>query len=220
MTFVIAECCVNWRDLDELHEMIRGAARAGAQAIKVQVYLPEHVKGHPREEDLKAIQIGPHEFEQIFEWCMKEGIELIGTPFYAEAVPWMNPFVRRWKVRYADRNNGRLTRTVAYTGKQILVSTQNPKDTYMRLNHGVYMFCVPEYPPLTFQMPQNFTKYRGFSSHYPSIIPPIIAAAKGALFVEVHVKLDSYSGDWVPIDEVVSVSMGDLKEMMRYVRAI
>jgi N,N'-diacetyllegionaminate synthase len=224
VTFVIAEACVNFRTLDEAATLIERSARAGVDAVKFQAYRPEDVRPHERYQELnKILMLGP-DCEYLKEVCDHNQVEFMCTPFYPKAVEMLSPFVRRWKIRYLDRNNVDLYAALRGDGRPVLVSCQGKRDTiFIRRpagkNNIIMMFCVPDYPPQHVQMPTHFGDKSGFSSHYPDWQVPLRAVRKGANYLEVHVKLDRYGDGWVPIDNAVSLKMKDLKRLVQEIRA-
>src|SRR5512133_2102742 len=115
--FIIAECGVNWRDLVDADDMIREAARAGADAVKFQAYKPMFINygdtvfrsdgsiapgypHHPRADELTRIALDESTIRYLYWRCQQHGVEFMATPFYPEAVNLLNPYVKRWKVRY------------------------------------------------------------------------------------------------------------------------
>jgi N-acetylneuraminate synthase len=224
MTFIIAECCVNYRSLDEAATMIEQAARAGADAVKFQAYRAEDVKAHPRYAELAHIMLLSPDVEYLKEVCDHNHIEFMCTPAYPQAITMLSPFVKRWKIRYMDRNNVALHTALREDHRPILVSCSGKRDTiFTRRAAGkaniIWMFCVPEYPPKEVHMPRSFGDKSGFSSHYPDRNVPLRAVRLGASFVEVHVKLNKYSDGWIPLDDAVSLTMKNLGWLVKQVRA-
>jgi hypothetical protein len=232
MIFVIAECGVNWRDLVDADDMIREAARAGADAVKFQAYntifstvricpeiwtrIPNAIY-HPRADELNAICLEESTIRYLYWRCQQHGIEFMCTPMYPKAVAMLDPYVKRWKIRHADRENEAILEAVRKTGKPALISNddwhENPgKDTI--LAEEIRMRCVPEYPPGTILCTKGH--YRAYSCHIPWIEDPITWAADGCLdYLEVHVRLDKYEPHYCPIDTAVSITMSELAELCR-----
>lgn len=220
--FIAAELGVNWRNMVEARRMIGLAKDAGADAVKFQVYKPEHVKGHPRQHELEDIILNPEKIKylkQIADGC---GIEFFATPYFLEAVDWLEEAsVKRYKIRYTDRHNPELLERIKSTGKPYIVSCDDPlKDIYEIDQNGILAFCIPLYPPPIMIVPKGFELYHGYSSHYPSIVPPLVAASRGCAYLEVHLKVDKYSGGYKPIDDAASITFSQLAELCRLVREI
>lgn len=222
MIFIAAECGVNWRNLTEARRMIGLAKDAGADAVKFQVYLPEHVKGHPRQKELEEIILNPERIKYLKQAADGCGIEFFATPFFEGAVDWLEvAAVKRYKIRFADRHNPELLKRIKSTGKPYIMSCDDPlKDIHAIDQHGKLAFCISGYPPPIMLVPGGFEFYHGYSSHYPSIVPPLVAAARGCQYLEVHLKQDKYSGGYKPIDDAASITFSQLAELCRLVREI
>lgn len=249
MVFIAVEIGVNFRDFHEVKRMIGLAKEAGADGVKFQVFNEQNIKGRPCQEgDLwqSPAQIFKHaREEELLELILKQsdlrflkdtahecGIEFFATPMYPEAVDMLeNVGVKRYKIRYADRNNEELISKANQTGKEILLSCDTtyldnmPLDAlHSDFDKWTFVFCVPEYPPKTIELPNRFGKYYdkfgGYSNHFPSISVPLAAAARGAEYIEVHVKQDKYCKGFKPIDDAVSITFSELKELVRLTREI
>lgn len=223
MTFIIAECGINWRNLDEADQMIQKSAEAGADAVKFQAYLPKEVKGHPRECELIKIILTEPDIRFLYWRCQAHEIEFMCTPDYIGAVKILNPYVKRWKVRFSDRANGALILRCAKTGKDILISGGNKCES----PHMIPLYCCPEYPPA--KEPEIFAYgntpaqlqeagYNGYSCHIPNWKHAAFAATHNDLgYLEVHVRLDKYEPPYCPIDTSVSITMSELAKLVQTV---
>lgn len=203
MTFIIAELGVNWRNLNEADEMIREAAAAGADAVKFQCYKPDMVEGHSRRRELIDIILDETAIRYLYWRCQAAGVEFMCTPMYPEAVDMLDPYVKRWKIRYADRDNYTLIEKCEETGKPMLISGKN-------------IFCIPEYPPgILPTYIEDKPEYIGISHHIPRTSG---VSFDGFNFVEVHVKRDHYPDNYCPIDNIVSITMSELAELIERLR--
>lgn len=231
MTYIIADACVNFRNLGEAGTIIKQAAHAGVDAVKFQAYRSEDVIGHERWQDLTRIVLLDREIRHLNIVCKHNHVEFMCTPMYLDAVKMLSPYVRRWKVRYNDRNDISLFQKIYNDPRPVLVSCSGIHDTiWLRTKHRrniVLMFCVPEYPPTEVKLLRNFKPMGGFSSHYADWTVPFEAVKLGADFLEIHVMLDDYCRDddeegprepWVPPDAPVSLNMTDLKKLVREIR--
>lgn len=215
MVFVIAECGVNWRDLVDADQMIKAAAEAGADAVKFQAYQPKFFGSygipdlsyegylfHPRAEELNQIALDKSTVRYLYWRCQQHGIEFVCTPMYPGAVAMLDPYVKRWKVRYADRENETILASCRATGKPMLIS-------------GTNLLCSPEYPPSN--EPLCGKGFTGFSCHFPNVDKAARAATIPEFqYLEVHVRLDHYEPPhYCPIDTAVSITMSELAELCR-----
>jgi sialic acid synthase SpsE len=218
MTFIIADACVNFRNIEEAKQIIRKCAGAGVDAVKFQAYKKGHpAPGHPRAHEIDAIVMNPQLAWELWQYCQVVDIEWMCTPMYPEAVAWLAPMLKRFKVRYADRHNINIRYEIwrHKEGKEVIISNSNPNT---KCDGFKCLYCVPEYPPKA--LPQaEWSKYDGFSSHYPDWHVPATEARHWNLeYLEVHVMLDEYEGGWDPIDRAVSLNITDLKKLVREVK--
>lgn len=244
MTFVIAELGVNWRNLNEADEMIREAAAAGADACKFQVFKPEFTpvkyyhkhgmkngqwvddimaiaSGHPRWEELNRIALDESAVRYLYWRCQAAGVEFMCTPMYLEAVDMLNTYVKRWKVRYADKDNFEIIRKCVGNGKKPLIVSRDspfPHPGVIRMESAA-LYCCPEYPPKEWPSSLKFKGMNGYSCHIPVWEHAAFAAKYHKLeYLEVHVKRDHYPDAYCPIDNSVSITMSELAELCRRVK--
>ena len=219
MTTIIGDCCVNYRDIEEAKQLIRECASAGVDICKFQAYRKGHpAPGHPRAKEIDAIVMTPAMARELHEECKRVGIEFLCTAMYPEAVAWLAPMLKRFKIRFADRDSGPIWAQIQKyrMDKEVLVSVDIPIDHKLQVTKTLY--CVPEYPP-THNIHEDLSQYDGFSSHYPDWrIPAEMAAFYHLEYLEVHVMLDEYEGGWDPIDSAVSLSITDLKKLVKEVK--
>jgi len=232
MVLIVAEVGVNFKDIREAEAMIGLAKRAGADAVKFQVYSKENlynvfpggdVLRDPKCEQLMKIMLDKDKLQHLKNVADGAGIEFFATPMFPEAVDWLNDIgVNRFKIRYADRCNAPILKKAQDTGKQVIISCSMTytiiSDTWYQpdFNKLSLMWCIPEYPPEEIVLPQTFSVFTGFSNHYPSIVPPLAAAARGAKIIEVHVKQEKTT----PIDDAVSITFQELGELVKLVRVM
>ena len=218
MTFIVAEVGVNFNDIREAEAMIGLAKRSGADAVKFQVYNEDIIKNNPQHDQLMHIMLNKDKLQHLKNVADGAGIEFFATPMFIEAVDWLNEIgVERFKIRFNDRCNKELITKVINTGKQVIVSCDSidPNNrTWTFIANVLMMYCIPEYPPKVAVMPQMFNTFEGYSNHLPLVSPPLLAAARGAKIVEVHVK----QGGTKPIDDAVSITFQELSELVRLVR--
>lgn len=235
MVFIAAELGVNFRDFREVKRMIGLAKDAGVDGVKFQVFRDEHIKGHPREAEMHDLILKQSDIQFLRDTADECGIEFFATPMYPEAVDMLEKVgVKRYKIRYADRCNNDLINAILKTNKKVLLSCDKAYLDHLMYGKGSevvfnpaiihYIYCIPEYPPPLDEIyfPADFgdSLFNGYSNHYPSISVPLAAAARGAKYIEVHVKQDKYPKGYKPIDDAVSLTFSDLKELVRLTREI
>ena len=229
--FIIAECGVNWTSLDEAESMIYLAAKAGADAVKFQVYNKEQVAQHPAADQLLNILLSPGDLKRLKTYSDNIGIEFMATPMYLGAVEMLEEIgVTRYKIREADCIYIPLLTAVMNTGKQIIISSNRVPAALTRfiyenrllpVTNTVHMYCIPKYPPelLDFHKSpiQYYTGgYYGYSNHFPTPESILIAAARGCKFFEIHAKLNHTT----PLDDAVSLTFKELENTIIKIKQI
>jgi sialic acid synthase SpsE len=221
VVLVIAEIGSNHGgSLKEAKHMIRESKKAGADAVKFQLYHTEDL-GYSGDlyHQVKNAELTPDNLNELKQYCDALNMEFLCTPFirtgFIDILEQIN--VERFKIRCADRNDKELISKAINTGKQVIISCDfiDPNNRiWSSLDNICLMYCIPEYPPKVVVMPQLFNTFEGYSNHYPSIAPPLAAAARGAKILEVHVKQKGTT----PIDDAVSITFEELTELVRLVR--
>lgn len=150
-----------------------------------------------------------NQFKAIAEFCELEGVEFLCTPYSVQWVRWLDPLVKRWKIRAADCRNKKLIEACVKTGKPIIMSISSYDESYTnnywlryayREEYGArlfdptfgggFLYCVPRYPPNPTEMWLRCIqdhKFEGLSDHTPNLVAAIIAKAFGAQIIEKHV---------------------------------
>lgn len=250
--FVIAEAGSNWKkgsldeDLKQARELIKVASDAGADAVKFQTYKAEtvyvhdagksdYLKGQGVHEDINKIfdhLSMPYEMiPELSEYCKKEGILFMSTPFSVPDAKEINPYVGIHKVASFEINHNRLLQYLASTQKPLIVSTG--ASTYEDIDFAMNLVnkakvsllqCTSKYPaPLESLnlsvIPKLQKKYNvpvGLSDHSTDpIIAPLVAVGYGASIIEKHFTLDrSLPGP----DHPFALEPHDLKRMIEYIR--
>lgn len=134
--FVIAEAGSNHNgSLEQALRLVDVAARAGADAVKFQVFRADRL--YPRDagqteylkldtpihEVIAAMEMPYAWLETLAARCTELGIEFMASAFDAESVDWIDPFVRLHKVASYELAHHPLIRHVAAKGKPLLLST-------------------------------------------------------------------------------------------------
>lgn len=143
-TFIIAEAGSNWKcgsyeeDLKQARELIKIAAKAGADAVKFQTYKADTVYADKAGKSEYLSDKGfTQEINEIFEYlsmpyemiselekiCQEENIIFMSTPFSIEDAKNIDPYVPIHKIASFEINHVRLLKYLAKTGKPILIST-------------------------------------------------------------------------------------------------
>ena len=140
--YIIAEAGVNHNgDYDLAIRLIDEAVKAGAHAIKWQIYKAETlcVKESPRfwswegEQDEEGTQFDSYslldkfpldDYRKLADYCREKGIEFMATPFDEEAIAFMESIqVNSYKISSSDCTNIPLIKKIARLQKPIVLST-------------------------------------------------------------------------------------------------
>ena len=227
MVFLIAEIGVNWDgDFVLVEQMIRKAKEFGFNAVKFQAYNLEIVKEHPESSRLMKSTITKENIAKIDELAKKNGIEWFCTPMYLDAVDFVDPYVKRFKIRFSEgskfveNNSNELVEKILGKNKETIISSEKtPEKCNQYENPKIkWLYCVPKYPCSISDF--NFSDlglFNGFSNHCPKIIAPITASILGAEIIEIHVTSDK-SKDF--IDNPVSFDYEEQKIILKHIREI
>ncbi|MGI0056056.1 MAG: N-acetylneuraminate synthase family protein [Nitrosarchaeum sp.] len=175
--FIIAEAGSNWKcgsyedDLNQARNLIKIAAKAGADAVKFQTYRPETTyvsnpgssnylsqTGFTKNiDDIFAEHSMPYEMmSELVQSCNKENILFMSTPFSVQDAEIIDQYVSIHKIASFEINHVRLLDFLAKTNKPIIISTG--ASTYDEIdfcveriqNHGnnkiILMQCTSKYP--------------------------------------------------------------------------
>lgn len=137
--FVIAEIGINHNgSMDVTRQLIEGAARSGADAVKFQKRTPEMCTprhqwdverdtpwGRMRYIDYRhRVELGPDEYAAIDRMCKENGIEWFASCWDVEAVGFIERFKPAlYKSASASLTDHELLRAMKSTGKPLMMST-------------------------------------------------------------------------------------------------
>jgi N-acetylneuraminate synthase len=229
-TFVIAEAGSNWKcgtfdeDLQRAKDLIKVASRAGADAVKFQTYkaetvyvsnagksdyLDEHGIKQNINDIFKHLSMPYEMIPNLAEFCEKENILFMSTPFSVEDAKQINKFAQIHKVASFELNHVPLLEFLASTKKPIIISTG--ASTYDEIDFAVNLLrerrnnkisllqCTSRYPaPIDAlnlsvipKMKKRYGCAVGLSDHsMDPIIAPIMMVALGGPIIEKHFTLD------------------------------
>ena len=174
--YFIAEVSANHAGkLENIFEIIRLAAKAGADCIKIQTYTADsmtidadneyfRIKGGlwdgRRLYDLYEEAGTPYEWhEKIIKECKKYNLDFLSTPFDREAVDFLEDLgVEAYKIASFELVDIPLIEYAASKGKPVIISTgmgdadeiQDALDACKRMgnNNIILLKCCSEYPAL------------------------------------------------------------------------
>jgi len=225
MVFIISEIGVNWEgNFELLKSMVNGAKKAGCDAVKFQAFNKELVEKHPESSRLLKSAISSDIIGRVNEICKDEGIEWFCTPMYPQAVDFLNPYVKRYKIREFDgrqileNSDSEIFKKILSTGKEVIISTEKNPRICKYYNHPKikWLYCIPKYPSNYEDHDfKHIGNFHGFSNHCRQIIIPLMATILGSEIIEVHITSDK-SKDF--IDNNVSFDYYELDQLVRYIR--
>jgi len=239
--YVVAEAGVNFRDDLELGKaFVEEAAAAGADAVKFQTHVPG---AEMVESEMEALDMGDlfdrmgvyalsmDEHRELKACCKDHGVTFLSTPFSPAAVERLEQLgVGAFKIGSGELTNHHLLRTIADTGKPMIVSTgmhdmATVRETYKLLDEHasefMFLYCISEYPtePSDFnlglieRMGEEFGVPVGFSDHSTGVEAAAVAMARGAALVEKHFTIDRRLPGG---DQEVSIEPEELEKLVEY----
>jgi N,N'-diacetyllegionaminate synthase len=193
--FLVAEIGANHDgDPDRCLELVRAAAEAGADAIKLQTYTAAELvadpgrvvswgpEGEEREEPIGAmfdrLALPREAHRAVFDEARKLGMEAFSTPFSLPAVKFLGDLgVPGWKIASSDIAYREMLEAVAATGKPVIMSTGKHSlaevDQAISVLKGagcqqiVLLHCIAQYPAPMAEM--NLRSIPALQGLYPDI---------------------------------------------------
>jgi sialic acid synthase SpsE len=208
---IIAECGVNWDNLDQAFEMIEKSKEAGCAYTKFQLYDEQVIKDSPLQVELTERMLTRKDAAELFDHGTKIGQPVIFTPMFVEAVDWIAdmgcPLV---KIRYNDRHNIMLINSALDVGVPVLMSVDQRHTAFYKDPAVKLLYCVPKYPasPKDYEfVSADFSTgaypgapiFAGVSDHTKDNFIMALARLYGAEFCECHVMLsgtEPIEADW------------------------
>ena len=219
MTFIIAEAGVNHGGrMETAMRLIEAAANAGADAVKFQLF-----KDRPAIEHLRLSEA---EITRLAGYCGFEGIEFMCTPFYVEAVAFLDPLVKRHKIASGWTKDRRIFEAARATGKHVIASlgSKDEQSLFYPLDSFSpsvsFLHCVSQYP-----CPDDKANLKrlhalwimGYSDHTVGTLACVSAAAMGAKIIEKHLTLDKTAEG---PDHSCSAEPAEFAAMVRDIRRV
>jgi sialic acid synthase SpsE len=237
-TFIVAELGINHNGDPALaRRLVREAAAAGADAVKLQTYVTElrAARDSPIHENLRRCELGHDAQRELQRLAHELGVVFFSTPFDAASVAFLERLeVPLYKIASCDLVNHALLREVAATGRPVLLSRgmadRAEIDAAVELlaRRGcavALLHCVSAYPTPAAHaslrairtLAEAYDRPVGFSDHTLGIEVAALAVAAGACVIEKHFTLDrSMSGP----DQALSADPAEMRSLVARVRAV
>jgi len=222
--YVIAEIGVNHEcSIKMAKKLIDLAVEGGAHAAKFQTYKAEKLasKNSPaywnikKEKTLSQYKLFKKfdkfdysHYRELYFYCKKKKIEFASTPFDEEAVNFLNPFLKFFKIASADINNLPLLKEIAKKKKPVIISTGASfikevkfAESFLK-KHGcpevVIMHCILNYPTIDKNanlnmikdikkiFPKNIIGYSDHTGPDDNMLNLTVAFLFGAKIIEKH----------------------------------
>ncbi|MBP5448781.1 MAG: N-acetylneuraminate synthase family protein, partial [Spirochaetales bacterium] len=230
-SFILAEIGLNHnKDVSLACRMIDDAIKSGADGVKFQTYITEHLMtvDNPAYKIFKDLELSADEFRQIAQFCKSKNVPFISTPFCHETVELLAELdVPAFKIASSDITYLDLIGRIAEYGKPVILSTgmsdfreiDNAVETILRKNNNqiIIFHCISKYPPAEEDLCLNaiavlknrYSHFRiGFSDHTLNPTAAVAAHALGATFFEKHFTSDrSLPGP----DQQISTNPAEMK---------
>jgi N,N'-diacetyllegionaminate synthase len=237
--YIIAEAGINHNnDLKQAKKMVATAKKAGANAIKFQIFEAEELCSTKSEyyELFKSLELSKKVWREISDYSKKQGIVFTASIFGESSADFLDeldsPF---FKFASADITHLPLLEYVAGKKKPMLLScgmaTIGEVEEAVNLirNNGndqiMLMHCVSNYPTkyeesnirVIKTLKDIFQVPVGFSDHSLGIIAPLAAVSLGADLIEKHYTLDR---ELPGPDHSLSIEPNELEDLVKNSRII
>lgn len=240
--FVIAEIGNNHEGSRAVAQtMIEKAAAAGADAVKLQTFDPDHyvsARDVERLQRLRKFRLSTDDLAQLVHVAKANGVIFFSTPFDLGSVALLDPLVPVFKIASGDNTFYPLLERVADTGKPIIVSggmatidelrraVQTIQSRWARHNADpglAVLHCVSSYPAppeeaniAAIGSLRELGLTVGYSDHTLGIDAAILAVAAGARIVEKHFTLDKNYSSFR--DHQLSADPAEMRELVERIR--
>ena len=236
---VVAEVGNNHEgDVGAAEEMIRTAAAAGADAVKLQVFRTELFtapEDGARFERLRSFELSRAEVTHLHDVARDVGVAFLATPLDLESASFLEPLVDAFKIASGDNLFLPLLRHVAASGRPVVVSAGLSDEARITRSvdflreHGAQgrvaaLQCTTSYPapPETANLAsigwlgERLGCPVGYSDHTLGNDVCVLAVAAGARIIEKHYTLDHETSDFR--DHQLSADPQQLAELVVGVR--
>ena len=241
--WIVAEIGVNHEgDEAVAADLIRKAAKAGADAVKFQTYTPENYISTEQPERFDRVTrfcLSRDAFRRLAEVAREENILFFSTPLHQSDVDFLDEIAPLFKVSSGDLTHLDLIRHIAGKGKPMIISTGagsrdevaaavgaacDVRPELARNGELLLMHCVCAYPTAAEDtnlrnigwLVQEFGLPVGYSDHTLGTKACELAVAAGAVSLEKH--FTYRKEDQAFHDHHISADPDDLAQLVEAVR--
>jgi N-acetylneuraminate synthase len=195
-SYVIAEIGSNWNTLDDCLFSIAAVKRAGASAVKFQLYTHKEMYGvggtMPGELPRDWVPKMAAEAQEV-------GIDFLCSAFSADGVKFLDPYVKYHKVASSEISDLSILAAIMETGKRPILSTGSAQMHEIQVacsyfSNPILLYCCAEYPARHVDLrwvrhlESLFRCECGFSDHTDHIFGLALEALRqGVPYYEKHV---------------------------------
>lgn len=220
--FLVAELSANHaQSLTKAHRLIDMAAKAGADAIKIQLYRPDELAARRGGGEAPAPWSGslldlyrqgatPWEWtDELFAHARELGLVAFGSAFSVEAVEYLKAHCSAAiKISAYESEDDEICAAAQHSGLPVIASLSGYGTGLRCSDNLALLHCVSRYPSpcASMLLSHGLRRVRfmvevcGLSDHSVCITTAQLAVALGASIIEVHVMLDDSEYDSPPLD--------------------
>ena len=221
-------------DVEVARAIVRAAAAAGAQAIKLQTFGAERFVAPSDERrfaQLKRFELSGDEVRSLAQEAKDAGVAFISTPLDLESVDLLEPIADALKVASGDLDFFPLLRRVAATDRPLVLSSgvsdlpriHRALDEVLAvrgsLDDVALLHCTSAYPSPAADANLRAIPYLadrlpvriGFSDHTLGLDAAPLAVALGARIIEKHMTLEGIESDFR--DHALSLTPPQMAEL-------
>jgi N,N'-diacetyllegionaminate synthase len=240
---VVAEIGNNHEgDIAVAEQLVREAARAGANAVKFQTFQTAHFvrrSDRARFERMSRFELSPQGFARLRQLAHEEGLLFVSTPLDLPSAKTLANLVDAFKIASGDNTFYPLLDAVAATRRPVIVSTGVTDDVLVRDIKSyleerwegdspglAFLHCVSCYPAPAEQLHlRNIPALVaalgcpiGYSDHTLGNEACLAAVALGAQIIEKHFTLDKHFSDFR--DHQLSAEPAEFAQLVASIRAV
>ena len=224
-------------------DMVREAARAGADAVKTQTFRTEHFVGRSdaaRFARLQSFQLSVEDMRALGGLARSLGLLFISTPLDLGSADGLEPIVDAFKIASGDVTFRPLIERVAGARKPVILSSGASSlveigraldwlrdarvDRRLSADDTAVLHCVSSYPAperdanlaTIATLARMWPVTVGYSDHVIGIDAAVLSVAAGARIVEKHFTLDKQTSGFR--DHQLSADPAEMAELVSRIR--